>query len=331
MSVYSGRTRAPEDDDATAPAATLSNDDRPPVVPRFRSRFGGLWTDLSIAHDLIAGKRALGRVSDAEAELLSRFVDEGYVILEGAVPHALVDAVRADLEATLDGRLVPRDAEWWTAEGKRHGRATPLVMREEAGKMLDLHFTSHATQSMIFAPPIARFLELVFERPPLAFQSLTFVYGSRQPVHQDTAFVRVSSALEFVACWVALEDIEPGSGELEYYPGSHAMPEELFEGRSKWVPAGTTVVPDYSGRLHERARAAGLALTRFLPKKGDALVWAADLVHGGARDVEPGRTRRSHVTHYCPVDRSPMYLAGAGEERKLPSVNGGFVCEDRRA
>ncbi len=329
MTVFTGRLR-PADDPADAHLAQLAGAELPPVVPRFRSRFGGLWTDLTVAHDVLAGKRALGWVSDEEAERLAAFIDHGFVILEGAVPEATIEAVLADVEATLDGRLPPRDAEWWTHEGKHHGRATRAIMREDAAKMLDLHATSPATQAMIFAPPIARFLELVFERPPLAFQSLTFELGTRQPVHQDTAFVRVSSALELVACWVALEDITPGSGELVYYPGSHALPEELFEGRSKWVPSGTTVVPDYSDRLHERSRAAGLSLTRFFPRRGDALFWAADLVHGGAPDVEPGRTRRSHVTHYCPLDRSPMYLVGAPADRKRASVNGGYVCEDSR-
>lgn len=327
MTVFTGRLRPAPD-----PAAAQHTEDAepPPVVPRFRSRYGGLWTDLTVAHDLLAGKRELGWISDREAERLAFFIDQGFVILEGAVPDSTLDAVRADIEATLDGRMPPRDAEWWTHEGKHHGPATREVMREDAAKMLDLHATSPATQAMIFAPTIARFLELIFERPPLAFQSLTFEIGTRQPVHQDTAFVRVSSALELVACWVALEDITPGSGELLYYPGSHALPEELFEGRSKWVPDGTTVVPDYSDRLHERARAAGLSLTRFLPRRGDALIWAADLIHGGAPDVEPGKTRRSHVTHYCPLDRSPMYLVGAPPERKRASVNGGYVCEDAR-
>src|SRR5579859_2673048 len=37
--------------------------------------------------------------------------------------------------------------------------------------------------------------------PALAFQSLGFYYGSQQPLHQDSAFVRVNSPLEFVASW----------------------------------------------------------------------------------------------------------------------------------
>lgn len=327
MSTFEGRLAPPVDDDEERLEAR-DDANLPPSIPRFRSRFGGLWTDLSNAHAILEGKRALGRVDDDDAARARRWIDEGYLILEGAVPGALIDEVRDDIERTLDGRLPPRKAEWWTEEGKQLGDATADVMLAPGAKLLDLHAISDAAQRMIFHAPIARFLELVFERPPLAFQSLTFTRGTQQPVHQDTAFVRVGSALEFVACWIALEDVVEGSGELEYYPGSHALPEELFEGRYKWVPEGATVVPGYSDRLHARAREAGLTLRRFLPKKGDALFWSADLIHGGRADVREGVTRRSLVTHYCPIDQAPRYFEKGGREKR-PSHGGGFVCEER--
>ncbi|MCZ7687193.1 MAG: phytanoyl-CoA dioxygenase family protein [Sandaracinaceae bacterium] len=298
--------------------------------PRFRSRFGGLWTDLTVAHDVLAGKRALGWVNDEEAERLAAFIDHGFVILEGAVPEATIEAVLADVEATLDGRLPPRDAEWWTHEGKQHGRATRAIMREDAAKMLDLHATSPATQAMIFAPPIARFLELVFERPPLAFQSLTFELGTRQPVHQDTAFVRVSSAPRARRVLGGARGHHARLGRAHVLPGQPRVARGALRGPLE-VGAERNDRRPRLQRSPARARARGGAVAdALLPRRGDALFWAADLVHGGAPDVEPGRTRRSHVTHYCPLDRSPMYLVGAPADRKRASVNGGYVCEDSR-
>jgi ectoine hydroxylase-related dioxygenase (phytanoyl-CoA dioxygenase family) len=37
--------------------------------------------------------------------------------------------------------------------------------------------------------------------------------------------------MRLVASWVALEDIQPDSGELEYYIGSHTLDDYLFDGR----------------------------------------------------------------------------------------------------
>jgi hypothetical protein len=44
--------------------------------------------------------------------------------------------------------------------------------------------------------------------------------------------------------------------------------------------------------------ASGLRREQFLPKKGQALIWAANLLHGGARQIDPTLTRWSQVTHY---------------------------------
>jgi hypothetical protein len=49
---------------------------------------------------------------------------------------------------------------------------------------------------------IRRFLGLLFERPPLAFQSLLFRWGSEQEMHQDAAYVVLRSPMELVGCWI---------------------------------------------------------------------------------------------------------------------------------
>lgn len=62
----------------------------------------------------------------------------------------------------------------------------------------------------------------------VAFQTLTFQCCLQQGIHQDTAFVRTNSPMEFMASWIALEDIQPGTGELEYYPRSATAESVLY-------------------------------------------------------------------------------------------------------
>ena len=45
-------------------------------------------------------------------------------------------------------------------------------------------------------------------------------------------------------------------------------------------------------------------------RKGDALIWAADLAHGG-KPISQDHTRLSIVTHYCPAEVAPLYFEGA--------------------
>ena len=66
-------------------------------------------------------------------------------------------------------------------------------------KLLDLHSHLESVRVAIFAEPIIDFLSLVFEQPALAFQALGFRRGSRQQMHQDSTYVRVSSPLELAA------------------------------------------------------------------------------------------------------------------------------------
>ena len=112
-----------------------------------------------------------------------------------------------------------------------------------------------------------------------------------------------------------------GSGELIYYPGSHRLPDMLFgQPPGKALLPGDPASDTYSARLAQHCEAAGLKLEHFLPRRGDALVWTADLVHGGsARHTQA--TRRSLVTHYCPAHRRPPYARGT--QLKPTQVVGG--------
>ncbi|MGA8534890.1 MAG: phytanoyl-CoA dioxygenase family protein [Candidatus Tumulicola sp.] len=303
------------------------HDVNPPVRPGFRSQFGGLWTDLNNADAVLAGKVAIGAVSPSEARLVNDFIQKGFVLLPRATDPNMIDRVLEDVESIVDGKI-PRKCSYWDSTGHHIEAANRANTLEKEAKILDMHEASQSAQQIIFSPAISRFLNIIFERPALAFQSLGFLRGSQQGVHRDTAFVRVSSSQEFVASWIALEDIVPGSGELEYYVGSHALPDYLFSGGDRWVKPGNPEVDGFSEGLHAMARAAKLDFTQFRPKKGDVLIWAAELMHGGSHIENEKQTRKSLVTHYCPVDQHPMYFY-KGNQVKRPSVGGNYICAER--
>ena len=273
----------------------------------YHSAHGGLWTDRKDAEQLVALKLAAGQLTPADVERVRFWMEQGYVILPQAVAHDAIDKVIAEVDAIwrrvdasylieLDGNLSPLSPE----------------LRAQRYKLVDLYARSKAALQVAFAEPLHHFLRTIFERDVVLFQSLSFERGSGDPVHQDSAYVVVTSPLEFAAAWIALEDIRPGSGELEYYPGSHRLPEHHFGGGHRnWNRGRDGVEPrtSYLTGLHERSHAHGLRIARFLPKKGDVLVWSADLAHGGSEITEPDLSRRSLVCHYCPRDVKPYYMS----------------------
>jgi len=315
----------------TTPPADPYRD--PVQVPGFCSRFGGFWTDLSNAADILDGKLALGEVTEHEATLLANFIENGYVILRGAVDATTV----SELQAAVRKLTAEGHSEAWV-DCMEEGRST--VRRLAPGddgaqgkmlKLLDLYSFLPAAREVIYSPATLRFLQMVFSRPPLAFQSLYFYNGSQQPLHRDTAFVRVSSPMEFVASWTALEDIQPGSGELIYYPFSQRYPEYLFEGKYKWLAPGSNELGAFYSHLNENAAQNPNGPSKFLANRGDTLIWSADLAHGGGPVDDLNKTRRSLVAHYCPSSAHPMYRYYEGSSETFSHGAGAFYCYAKRS
>ena len=163
---------------------------------------------------------------------------------------------------------------------------------------------------------VLNLLSDLYGRQAFPFQTLNFAVGTQQHFHSDS--IHFSSCPErFMAgVWVALEDIDSDNGPLVYYPGSHKLPIYTNEHIGK-NPAWGTSRPYIQYSAFERAweaivEALDLKPLHFHAKKGQALIWAANLLHGGAAQNDLKRTRHSQVTHY--------YFTGCSYYTPLASV-----------
>jgi phytanoyl-CoA hydroxylase len=294
--------------------------------PAYFSRFGGLWTDRRDAADEIDRRLTGGSITASDAERLRHWVVHGYVILEQAVEPEICDRLRADLDEAFshgDERLLVTLGGAGNYEPLKAGQDT------ERARVVDVYAFYESARAALFSEPLGHFLRTVFDDAPLLFQSLTFQRGSQQPMHQDTGFVVVESPLEFAASWIALEDIRPGSGELMYLDGSHRLPEYLFSGQYRhWNVNrdGDEQHAEWHSLIYKNAELAGLEQNTFLPKKGDVLIWSADLAHGGSEVSDPSLTRKSLVGHYCPDRVAPFYFKLQPDRRGKERFNGSLYA-----
>jgi hypothetical protein len=286
---------------------------RPEDAAAMPSRFGGLWPDLPNAADLIEGKLEIGQLTERQAEKLTFWMNNGYVILESAVSPVLADKAALDLDRAYAGGFADLKFECH-AVAPDHIPWRPEINPHPA-KALDIHHFSPAVRDLMFADAIAEFLGLIFESKALASQTLGFLRGSAQEGHQDSAYVAYTVPRQFAATWAALEDVTIGAGELFYYPGSHRFEEFIYQDNYKSVHEAQRMTGERLSRdlverhvrsLEERAVQRGIPKLPFAAKKGDVLVWHADLVHGG-NPVSRATTRKSIVTHYCPKHLSPLF------------------------
>ena len=143
-------------------------------------------------------------------------------------------------------------------------------------------------------------LSKLYGRRAFPFQTLNFPVGTQQDAHSDS--VHFSSLPERFMCgvWLAMEDVSPDAGPLFYLPGSHRWPivTNALIGRRGYDSPLTSAQDPYGPSWNALREAYGAQEDVFLPRKGQALIWCANLLHGGSRQTNPRLTRWSQVTHY---------------------------------
>lgn len=274
------------------------------------SRFGGLWIDRKDSEALLAERMKEQVYSDELGEKLAAFMRDGFIILKGAVSTEETALLRSEIDSFWQQPDPDALAETWIPGWELQKIIPPDIQyRMGTTKLLDFHAFSDRMRRAVANRQSVEFLRAIFEQAPKVFQGLTFWNGSQQPIHKDTAYVQVDGApMNLAASWLALEDISEGTGELEYFAGSHRAPDFLFGGHSKWL----TSAPDDHARFlqshHDDAVKFGFEKQSFFAKEGDVLIWHADLAHGGAKITRPGKTRQSHVAHFTTAHDKPAYM-----------------------
>ncbi|HYU31693.1 MAG TPA: phytanoyl-CoA dioxygenase family protein [Thermoanaerobaculia bacterium] len=262
-----------------------------------------LWIDQPDAHERIERMRKKGEISSEEAERLARIVDQGYLSFPLGLPHRIFD----EIEETVDRiwREKPADLAWASKGPLRSfAEADEARDRKPSYRIADFHSHCAAALDLYLDPQVFRYVELILGQPAIATQSLYFEYGSQQPLHRDPVFVQTQPPSHLFAAWIALEDVGPRCGPLVYVPGSHRLPYYQFE-PGEWRLDNVRLSGRETEAMLEMAEfdrrqveAHDLEPEVFTCKRGDALIWHASLLHGGAVVEDPSQTRKSFVVHF---------------------------------
>ena len=148
-------------------------------------------------------------------------------------------------------------------------------------------------------PKLINLLEYLYGRKPFPFQTLHFTRGSEQHFHSDATHFNSIPERYMCGVWIALEDISESQGPLEVYPGSHKFP--IFENEHLGIDLLIEEKVDqgsFEELWRELMQTAGITRKKIIAKKGDILIWAANLLHGGCKHMDNNKSRFSQVTHY---------------------------------
>lgn len=209
---------------------------------------------------------------------------DGFAVFQ--FPEPDLDRMAKDIWQSLQPHY-----DW---DGYRSGRE-PGLRVPDAWKM------NENVRRIATNPVVLDLLSELYGRRAFAFQTLNFPVGTQQHVHADLVHFCSRPAHFMCGVWLALEDIRAEAGPLIYYPGSHKWP--IILPQDIGAPLAPQKTPYDHYHLLEKAWEAeiesrGAAPAAFLPKKGEALIWDANLWHGGALQTDRSLTRHSQVTHY---------------------------------
>ncbi len=219
-----------------------------------------------------------------QKEKLLPWSDKGYVILEKFFSDEEVDHVNETVEALYTSGKI----------NFRYGNKIMFAIHQSP----DLwNFGSN--------PRLMDILKILMGKEIELFQSINFYKGSQQKAHSDSIHMTTFPYGNLIAVWVALEDIEKGSGELHYYPGSHKLPYVMnrdFGNTGSRYKLGRKDYHDYEDHIQSVIEKHKLKKEVFLARKGDLLIWHANLLHGGEPVVKKESSRKSMVFHYYTKD-----------------------------
>lgn len=208
----------------------------------------------------------------------------GYTILDNFFSENEIDACNEEIETLLKNNKVKFRYGNKVMFAFHHSKIIKKMGTDK--KLLDL-------------------LNIILGKKVELFQSINFLKGSQQRTHSDSIHMTTFPYGNLVAIWVALEDVKLESGPLHYYPGSHKLPYVMnrdYGNIGTKYKLGPKSYTDYENHIEEVLVKNKLKKEIILAKKGDVLIWHANLLHGGEKVIDKAITRKSMVFHYYSKD-----------------------------
>ncbi len=226
-------------------------------------------------------KTSLFKEASAETQLsLSQFHTNGYTILPKYIDDTKIEAINSTIDKLLSAGQIKFGYQKKLMDVIRMAPEVKAIGEDE--RLIEL-------------------LSSLLKGRAKLFQSINFLYGSQQKTHSDSIHMTTFPLGGLLGFWIALEDIHLDNGPLHYYPGSHTLPYYLNEDYNNIgtkYKIGDKLYSEYEKMITKKLSEKEFDKQLFLPKKGDVLIWHANLFHGGETHINSEKTRKSMVFHY---------------------------------
>lgn len=219
-------------------------------------------------------------LNEASKKSLASFADNGYAVINNYLTVQQADAINAEIASMLQEK-----------------KATFKFGRK-------IMFAIHRSRVLWDTgnnENLREVLSILMGGNARLFSSINFLMGSEQETHSDSIHMTTYPLGGLLGVWFALEDVTDENGPLHYYPKSHTLPYYLnrdYDNEGNALFLGSKTYTDYENMIQEKIEEQNLVRLKFHAKKGDVLIWHANLFHGGDPHLNKQKTRKSMVLHY---------------------------------
>ncbi|MGU3374973.1 phytanoyl-CoA dioxygenase family protein [Chryseobacterium sp. M5A1_1a] len=237
-------------------------------------------TERSINQNKLSSTSFFGNLSEENKTSALQYDDNGYMVLRNFLSPDTAEKINIEIEKLMnDGTLK-----------FRYG-----------GKLMFAIHHSEIIKNIGNDKDLLEFLSVLLDGKAKLFQSINFINGSQQKTHSDSIHMTTYPLGGLLGVWIALEDVDEHNGALHYIPGSHKLPYFLnsdYDNKGNALRIGKKSYKAYEEFLENKVKELGLKKEVFRAKKGDLLIWHANILHGGEPHTDKNRTRKSLVYHF---------------------------------
>ena len=240
-----------------------------------------------------------------QKDMCKHFHEKGYAIIDLNLTDDDISPILDDMYGALNSESTVFHADHFTYT--------------DAKRIFEGWKQSDEMANLTLHPKIIDTLTTLYGKEPFPFSTINFIKGSNQPLHSDAIHFHTVPSLWMCGVWVAFEDVDETNGSLKIVPGSHKWP--VYEYNNLKLPHPDTIengeavtYKEYETFIESLVQNNGIDPYVVKLKKGQALIWAANMLHGGSNveDVtDLNKTRLTQAIHYffgqCEQYYHPMF------------------------
>jgi ectoine hydroxylase-related dioxygenase (phytanoyl-CoA dioxygenase family) len=241
-------------------------------------------------------------ISEEMKKMAIKFHEDGYIILDLNLENKFIDEIIDEMKIAVNRENKRIQYEIYTYND------SPRLFEEWKHSM--------NIKNLCLNERIITTLEFLYGRETFPFSTINFFKASNQPLHSDSIHFNTLPNLWMSGVWIALEDTSNENGTLCIVPGSHKWGNYDYETLNLNHPdsiengeeVNYRIYEEFIKKLVETKKAEILSVPL---KKGQCLIWASNLLHGGMPTKNNNLTRYTQAIHYfykgCKKYYHPMF------------------------